>query len=235
MKTEVNPFLTNAQETVFPPHWMVYWKMSWFVHIFPQQFHKVPKVYALSRSYFDCWKTLDFVHFLCTNCALGALRIYQSLNPKKNTGCFRIDYRVTLYLSLFSSTLILKAVIAHCALQMPRTSGSFYSLTTQWIVNDHTINISQTVTAVYMSMIYRSLPDINAVARFIMDLWLLHNTRSHWLGKRSLHQQINGIWTLYIISNVCQPIVNDNRMTANRCPEQRSSTTLWLGSVMAVR
>jgi len=192
MKTEVNPFLANGQENAFPPLCDIEWcigRCPGLCTIFLNNFTWYLKFMLYRAVILIVGGTLDFVQFLCTNCALGALRIYQSLTiRKKHTHCFRIDYRVTLYLSMFSSRLIWKAVIAHCALQLPEPSGSFYSLTTQWIVNDHTINISQTVTAVYMSMIYRSLPDIDVVARFIMDLWLLHNTRSQWPGKRSLHQ-----------------------------------------------
>ena len=65
MKIEVNPFSAP---------WMVFWKMSWFVHNFLQNFHVVPKVYSLSRSYLDCLWYLRFFSILCPNCALGALR-----------------------------------------------------------------------------------------------------------------------------------------------------------------
>jgi len=38
--------------------------MSWFVHNFLQNFHMVPKVYALSRRYLDCLGYYIFFPFV---------------------------------------------------------------------------------------------------------------------------------------------------------------------------
>ena len=65
-------FFCPMDKKMFSPNiQMVYWKMSWFVQNFLQNFYKVPKVYALSRSYLDC---LGYFTFLIPNCALGALK-----------------------------------------------------------------------------------------------------------------------------------------------------------------
>jgi len=57
---------------------MMYWKMSWFVHNFLQNYQMVPNVYALSHSYLYFWDTLDYFHFACKSCALVALTLRQT-------------------------------------------------------------------------------------------------------------------------------------------------------------
>jgi len=58
-------FLSHGQENDFPLYWMVYWKMSWFVHSFLQNLHIVPKVYAFFTQLFCFfWDSSDFFpHF----------------------------------------------------------------------------------------------------------------------------------------------------------------------------
>ena len=54
----------HGNENDFLSDRMVYWKMSWFVHNFLQNFHMVPKVYALSRRYLDCLGYYIFFPFV---------------------------------------------------------------------------------------------------------------------------------------------------------------------------
>ena len=56
-------FCPMDKDKNFPSYWMVYWKISWFEHNFLQNFHMVPKVYALSRSYLDCLEYFRFFPF----------------------------------------------------------------------------------------------------------------------------------------------------------------------------
>jgi len=54
MKTEGNSFFCSMDKKMVSRHieWRI--KMSWFVHNFLYNSHMVPKIYALSGSYFDC-------------------------------------------------------------------------------------------------------------------------------------------------------------------------------------
>jgi len=54
---EVNAFSVPWTRTKFPLR-LVYWKMTWFVNNFLQNFHMEPKVNALSRSLFRLFKIL---------------------------------------------------------------------------------------------------------------------------------------------------------------------------------
>ena len=46
-------FLLHGQENSFPSYLMVYWTISWRVHNFLQNYHMVPKPYALSPSFLE--------------------------------------------------------------------------------------------------------------------------------------------------------------------------------------
>jgi len=67
-------FLSHRQDNDFPSYWMVYWKMSWFVQFSSKLawylkfmlFHAIIYIFGI---------LLIFPHFLCPNCALGALKL----------------------------------------------------------------------------------------------------------------------------------------------------------------
>jgi len=66
-----NSFFCPMNKKMISTHTeLLCWKMSSFVL---QNVHMAPKVYVLSRSYFDCLGYFRFVPFLFTNSALGAL------------------------------------------------------------------------------------------------------------------------------------------------------------------
>jgi len=104
----------------FSAPWMVFWKMSWFVHNFLQNFHVVPKVYVLSRSYLDCLGYFRFFPFYAQTVLWElygtATLVRQYTRPKKifclsGSGAFlfhpRFKFFIQRIVPIISSTLIL--------------------------------------------------------------------------------------------------------------------------------
>jgi len=63
-----------------------YWKMSWSVHIFLQNFHMVPKINALSRRYLDCLGYLSLFSIFYAQIVLWRLPYCPSRHFRKKSG-----------------------------------------------------------------------------------------------------------------------------------------------------
>ena len=73
MKSEVNPFSVPCTRTIFSLLLNGILENVLVCAQVKKNKQILPIVYAYSRSYLDFWDNIDYVHFICPNCALGAL------------------------------------------------------------------------------------------------------------------------------------------------------------------